>query len=115
MKNCLNCKHQPEWGEWVKHMLSSQWRRGDCKYKFSLPDLPECVVVKTEMIYHYNKGIKDWGIKEKCPTWEPSVFELEEDGEGMYEMEPVQIDEISDEPEEEGVFDDYISCADSNC
>lgn len=66
MKDCLNCKYEPEWSEWS----SGEYSRcsGACKWDGDIPDLPEVYQVTVKHVIRYSD---DSGIMRHCKTFEP--------------------------------------------
>lgn len=68
-KNCLTCKHEPEWGEW-QSFEKYTWCIGDCRWNKSLQKLPAVFKdIYKQKIIRYDDD--DSGIPRNCPTWEP--------------------------------------------
>lgn len=68
VKNCLNCKYEPDWSDWGKWKELEYGRQiGKCKFRLVLPVLPAVFhLVKTPIIrYHDNTGIENC-----CRAWE---------------------------------------------
>ena len=66
MKTCLNCLHEPDWGEW----RGEEYRRqvGQCKFKLVLSGLPAVYRITKETIIRHSD---DSGIKTNCKAWKP--------------------------------------------
>jgi hypothetical protein len=68
MKNCLNCRYEPEWGAWVGGEFKR--RVGDCKYdvagkvQYLIPGCHHLQMYPVTM--HVDKS----GLPIGCPTWE---------------------------------------------
>lgn len=65
-KNCLNCKWEPEWDEWIG---TKDYRRchGHCRFPVKIQLLPKVYTVVKKKIVRYND---DSGVMEICHTWE---------------------------------------------
>jgi hypothetical protein len=67
-KNCLTCKHEPEWGEW------SQGEYPRVAAKCRHPLIGQKLKVPAVFNYHSKSIIRysdDSGIHHNCQTWEP--------------------------------------------
>lgn len=76
MKNCLNCRHEPDWSEFSQGKYGTS--SGDCKYP--MPDkilLPECSIGRYDIrkltIIRYKD---DSGICNNCNVWETNKRRL---------------------------------------
>jgi len=65
-KNCLNCFHEPKWGEW----RGTEYRRqvGKCRFKVKLPVLPAVYSIFAKPIIKYSD---DSGTITQCKVWCP--------------------------------------------
>ena len=68
MKNCLDCKYEPEWGE-TKALSSNYPRRyGRCKWAGEIPVLPAVYsLAPARKVIRYSD---DSGIETHCKAWE---------------------------------------------
>jgi len=64
MKNCLTCKHEPNWCEWTKGEYSRC--SGACQWLDKLPDLPATYQVTIKHVIRYSD---DSGIETRCKVW----------------------------------------------
>lgn len=65
MKNCLNCKYEPDWRPWTSGEYS--WTSGKCKWDKPIPTLPAISIIATRPIIIYRD---DSGMPRNCKTWE---------------------------------------------
>lgn len=65
MKNCLNCKYEPDWGEWTGREYKRTF--GECRYEVELPDLPSVYTLTFRKVERYRD---DSGIPKGCKTFE---------------------------------------------
>ena len=66
-KNCLNCKFEPDWGNWV----TAGYKRcyGKCKWNNGIiPTLPQVYNITEKFITRYGD---DSGTCQYCKTWQP--------------------------------------------
>lgn len=67
MKDCLDCKYEPKWGEWSKGEYSRC--SGPCKWDKPLPILPAVYQMsRPAFVIRYKD---DSGIERSCKAWEP--------------------------------------------
>ena len=66
MKNCLNCRWEPEWSKWT----GGEYSRcgGRCQIKIDIPALPRTWHIQKDYIERYEDNS---GIPSGCKTWEP--------------------------------------------
>lgn len=66
LNNCLNCKYEPEWGEWRGREEKRCY--GECKWIGDLPVLPSVYKInKPSLIERFSD---DSGVHNNCKTWE---------------------------------------------
>ncbi len=65
MRNCLNCKYEPKWGEWTK----GEYRRctGACRFVVDLSEIPAAYRIIEKHVTRYSD---DSGVHGRCVTWE---------------------------------------------
>lgn len=61
-KNCLTCKYEPDWGDWISSSFS--FRSGLCKWKSNGPWPMSYSVRERRVIQH--KGTSEF---KKCDAW----------------------------------------------
>ena len=69
MKNCLNCKYEPDWSEFEQRGEYA-WchvKFGICKWNKTLPQLPQCYSLSKNAI---TRNSDDSGIMLNCKAWE---------------------------------------------
>lgn len=64
VKNCLNCKHEPEWSEFS----GGEYRRcyGICRFPFKEPALPPTYRIENKSITRFSD---DSGVFNQCKVW----------------------------------------------
>jgi hypothetical protein len=65
MKDCLDCKYEPDWSDPIGREY--QRRSGKCKWDKPLPSLPQCYLVEKQFIVRFDD---DSGIMRNCAVWE---------------------------------------------
>ena len=65
MKDCTDCKYEPEWSKWY----GGEYPRcsGACRMKPDLPKLPKTMTLMEEHVIKHSDGS---GVKNNCPCWE---------------------------------------------
>lgn len=73
MKNCLNCKFEPEWSEPTKTEYPR--RHGRCQWDGAIPVLPRThqIVKQPIVVYGDNSG-----VVTHCKTWEAKRYAVSE-------------------------------------
>ena len=66
MKNCLTCKYEPDWSDWIG--VDYKRRIGACKYPILIPKLPSVYVITRRKVIRYSDNS---GIETMCKVWEP--------------------------------------------
>ena len=71
-ENCLTCKYEPEWSEWVGSEIYKR-KIGKCKKRLALPKNAPPVYTLTENVitrYSDDSGIYS---SSSCKSWEPKI------------------------------------------
>ena len=66
MKDCLDCKYEPDWSEWSGGEYSICY--GRCKWDKEIPVLPKIYSLTKKSIIRYSD---DSGVVTRCKAWKP--------------------------------------------
>jgi hypothetical protein len=70
-KNCLTCRHEPDWGEWYKGEYARYY--GKCQWPNSeiIDQLPAVYEVNISLVERFKRD--NSGLPYNCNAWEEKI------------------------------------------